>query len=242
MNIKIKVEQVYQSHKGLYEDEAKFGVSLSVLRSFQEYSKTVARNKESKNQLEARVFAVQDIASNEAAKKFASAAEIEEAKQIAGQVNDWLNGDESRGASYVFFEQKIKPLNDFFAKFTFRKEQSNGRPKALSEMHDKLDTAERGIRNLSDTKPWISDKDRKAGIAEIEKMRSDIETRIKENNALKPSVDPSLTIEEIGRQGEEALKVFEKLKATPKPKPKEKKEEKKEEPKKEEEKKDEIDL
>lgn len=213
---KVKLALVGESTVAYHEDDKKFQESKEILAAFREYDERIKRLKEAKNKLESIVYKAKYMEEDDLVQKYAAESEVAAIKKQAAAIEEWLFTPEAKKATWEVLQEKSKPFNDFQEKSTWRRDQHINRLDEMKKFNEKIDTIERAIRAVSQTRSWVPESERQAGIKTIQSIRSFMEEKVQEQASMKTNLDPILTLELIKEKAAEASEELTRLRAIPK--------------------------
>lgn len=185
---------------------------------------------ESKNKVESYIYRIKNKLTDdeEEINSVTTKKQREEVKKLADAAEDWLYED-GYSADLATMEDKYAELSVPFEKIMLRISEKTARPEAIEAVQTKLTEIEALMAKWEESKPQVTEEERKSVLDKVEEVRKWIEDMEKKQSKKKPHDEPAFLSEEVGLQIKPIQSIILRLNRKPKPKPEKKKEEDKNE-------------
>lgn len=185
------------SYKCLGQKKEQYLESAELMKQFTEYENNVKKTKEEKNKLEALLFRVGEMTTDDQFLRFAKEDEILNITDSRKEIGEWFEGDEAFTANYSAFQAKSKVFDSVLDVIKLRREEHGKREQATAAAHTQLDTIEKTIREMNKTRAWIPEAEREAALKVVEASRKWLLDTTEEQSKLSLNENPVLKIKTI---------------------------------------------
>ena len=175
---------------------------------------------EAKNKVESYIYFVKNKLEDDADAigKVSNKKQREEAKKLAEAAEEWLYED-GYNADLKTMQSKYLELSEPFDKILLRLSETTARPEAITAMSKKLDEVEALMKKWEESKPQITEEERKDVLDQVEEVRKWIAEKEGKQAKKKAHEEPAFLSEEVPLQTKKLEAMVLRLSKKPKPKP-----------------------
>jgi len=204
--------------------------SRSKLLEMAEKDKERMMLEESKNKVESYIYRIKNKLSDDEVEieSVTTKKQREEVRKLAEEAEDWLYED-GYSADLATMEDKYAELSVPFEKIMLRISEKTARPEAIEALQTKLTEIEALMAKWEESKPQVTEEERKSVLDKVEEVRKWIDDKEKQQSKKKPHDEPAFLSEEVPLQIKPIQSIVVRLNKKPKPKPEKKQEEDKNE-------------
>ena len=194
--------------------------SKAKLLAMAERDKARMMLEESKNKVESYIYKIKNklVDDEETMEKFATKKQREEVHKLAENAEEWLYED-GYHADLATMEDKYAELSVPFEKILLRISESKNRPAAAEALGKKLSEIETLMEKWSESKPQVTEEERKEVLDKVKVAREWIVGKEKAQSKKKPHEDPVFLSSEVPLQLKPIEAILVRLNRKPKPKP-----------------------
>lgn len=193
----LEIAIMHDSYICLGQKKEQYAESVELMRQFTEYENNVKKTKEEKNKLEALLFRVGEMTTDENFLRFAKDDEVLNITDSKKEIGEWFEGGEAHTANYSAFQEKSKVFDSVLDVIKLRREEHGKREQATSAAHTQLDSIEKNIREMNKTRAWIPESEREAALKVVQASRQWLLDTTEEQSKLSLNENPVLKIKTI---------------------------------------------
>ena len=188
------------------------------LDSFEQFENDQEKIIEKKNMIETLLYTKKNFLEGDYGKQFGKEDELNNAKMILNEVNDWYEEEGNFITNLTLLNEKIRLLNSTFETFEKREKLYKKREIAFEKFYVLLKNLDKDYNNkLRKEKPWVEYYYEETYYNIAQKIIKYVKEKEEVQNLLKLYDDPIVKGEEIDEKREELFREYQKMENLEKP-------------------------
>ena len=188
------------------------------LDSFEQFENDQEKIIEKKNMIETLLYTKKNFLEGDYGKQFGKEDELNNAKMILNEVNDWYEEEGNFITNLTLLNEKIRLLNSTFEIFEKREKLYKKREIAFEKFYVLLKNLDKDYNNkLRKEKPWVEYYYEETYYNIAQKIIKYVKEKEEVQNLLKLYDDPIVKGEEIDEKREELFREYQKMENLEKP-------------------------
>ena len=175
---------------------------------------------EARSELESYIYFLRERLEEETFRKVTTEGEREKLEKLLAETREWLDSPDFYTASHSTVEERKEKLHKVARDAEDRESEFVKREEAITDAFKQLEALNATMKNVNETKPWISQEERDDVFKKINETVVWLKEKIAEQEAQNPWEAPVFKVSQVKNKLAGATKAVDKLKRMQKPKEK----------------------